>query len=54
MNIVKIYNDTDIIPSYIIESIEEINSEIYIDLFDICKEEIYIDDVLIETLNHTK
>jgi hypothetical protein len=53
MNIVKIYKGEDEIPTFIIESQTEIDSTQYVNLWD-CKEEIYIDENLIDTINHTK
>jgi len=52
MNIVKIYKGQDEIPTFIIESDIEINSTQYASLWD-CKEEIYIDETLIDTIYHT-
>lgn len=52
MNIVKIYKDEDEIPTFIIESIETINTTKWTSLWN-CKEEIYIDETLIETKYHT-
>ena len=52
MNIVKIYKGEDTIPTFIIESEDIINSSEYVILWD-CKEEIYIDEELIETKYHT-
>ena len=52
MNIVKIYKGEDTIPTFIIESQDIINSSTYINLWD-CKEEIYIDEDLIDTIYHT-
>jgi len=51
MNIVKIYKGEDTIPTFIIESINLIDSSIYIEIP--CKEEIYIDEDLIDTIYHT-
>jgi len=53
MNIVKIYKDQDDIPTFIIESDIEINSIQYVNLWT-CKEEIYIDETLVQTIQHTK
>jgi len=53
MNIVKIYKDKDIIPTFTIESENIIDSSEYVILWD-CKEEIYIDEKLIDTKYHTK
>ncbi len=52
MNIVKIYKGEDTIPTFIIEAEDIIDSSIYVDLWD-CKEEIYIDEELINTIYHT-
>jgi hypothetical protein len=52
MNIVKIYKTGEEIPTYEIGSIETIDSSKYTNEFD-CKEEIYIDDELIDTIYHT-
>lgn len=52
MNIVKIYKGEDTIPTFIIESEDIINSSEYVILWD-CKEEIYLDEELIETIYHT-
>ena len=52
MNIVKIYKGEDTEPTFIIESAEVIDSSQYVILWD-CKEEIYIDEELIETIYHT-
>lgn len=51
MNKVKIYKENDTIPTITIESETIIDSSKW--LFDICKEEIYINDKLIDTKNHT-
>jgi len=51
MNIVKIYKEEDTIPTITIESETTIDSSKW--LFDICKEEIYIDEELIDTKYHT-
>lgn len=51
MNIVKIYKGEDTIPTITIGSVDAIDSSKW--LFDICKEEIYIDEELIETIYHT-
>jgi hypothetical protein len=51
-NIIKIYKGDDEIPNFIIESDTEIDSTQYVNLWD-CKEEIYIDETLIETKYHT-
>ena len=53
MNIVKIYKGEDTEPTFIIESINEIDSSQYVIRWS-CKEEIYIDETLIETIYHTK
>ena len=52
MNIVKIYKGEDTIPTFIIESTEVIDSTSYTNLWD-CKEEIYLDEELIDTIYHT-
>jgi hypothetical protein len=51
MNIVKIYKEEDTIPTITIKSETAIDSSRW--LFDICKEEIYLDEELIETKYHT-
>ena len=51
MNIVKIYKGEDEIPTITIESETTIDSNKW--LFDICKEEIYLDEELIDTIYHT-
>jgi len=51
MNIVKIYKGEDEIPTITIESETTIDSSKW--LFDICKEEIYLYEELIETKYHT-
>jgi hypothetical protein len=53
MNIVKIYKEQDEIPTFIIEAEAEINSTQYVSLWT-CKEEIYIDKTLIQTIHHKK
>jgi hypothetical protein len=52
MNIVKIYKEENIIPDFIIESENIIDSSQYVNLWN-CKEEIYIDEDLIDTIYHT-
>jgi hypothetical protein len=52
MNIVKIYKGEDTIPTFIIESTEAIDSSQYVILWN-CKEEIYLDEELIDTIIHT-
>jgi len=52
MNIVKIYKGEDETPTFIIESTQIINATKWTLLWD-CKEEIYIDEKLIETKYHT-
>jgi hypothetical protein len=52
MNIVKIYKGEDSIQTFTIKSKNVIDSSQYVVLWD-CKEEIYIDDELIETKYHT-
>ena len=52
MNIVKIYKGENIIPDFIIESEDIIDSSQYVNLWN-CKEEIYIDEDLIDTIYHT-
>ncbi len=53
MNIVKIYKGEDTIPTFIIESEDIIDSIQYVILWD-CKEEIYLNENLIDTIYHTK
>lgn len=53
MNIVKIYKGEDEIPTFIIESATEINTTQYVNLWT-CKEEIYVDETLVQTIHHTK
>jgi hypothetical protein len=50
MNIVKIYKENDDTPTITIKSENVINSPVY--LFKNCKEEIYIDEELINTIYH--
>ena len=52
MNIVKIYKEKDTIETFTIKSENTIDSGQYVVLWD-CKEEIYIDEELIETKYHT-
>ena len=52
MNIVKIYKEEDTIPTFIIESENVIDTTQYVILWN-CKEEIYIDEELIDTKYHT-
>jgi len=52
MNIIKIYKGEEDIPTFIIESQNIIDSSAYTNLWD-CKEEIYIDEELIDTIYHT-
>ena len=52
MNIVKIYKGEDTIPTFIIETQDVIDSTAYTILWD-CKEEIYLDEELIDTIYHT-
>ena len=52
MNIVKIYKGENETPTFVIESVEIIDSTAYTNLWD-CKEEIYIDEELIDTIYHT-
>lgn len=52
MNTVKIYKGKDTIQTFTIESENVIDSSQYVILWD-CKEEIYIDEELIETKYHT-
>ena len=52
MNIVKIYKGEDTIPTFIIETEDIINSSEYVILWD-CKEEIYLNEELIDTIYHT-
>lgn len=48
---IKIYKEEEDYPTFTIESDTVIDSSIY--LFDICKEEIYLDEELIDTIYHT-
>jgi len=52
MNIVKIYKGEDTIPTFIIESTQIINATKWTSLWT-CKEEIYLDEELIDTIYHT-
>ena len=52
MNTVKIYKGDDTIETFTIKSENTIDSNQYVILWD-CKEEIYIDEELIETKYHT-
>ena len=52
MNIVKIYKAEDTIPTFIIEGENVIDTTQHVILWD-CKEEIYIDEELIDTKYHT-
>ena len=52
MNIVKIYKGENETPTFVIESTNEINSKKWTSLWT-CKEEIYIDENLIDTIYHT-
>jgi hypothetical protein len=52
MNIVKIYRENDTIPTFTIKSENVIDSSQYVILWD-CKEEIYINEELIDTKYHT-
>jgi len=52
MNIVKIYKEDDMISSFTIESENVIDTSQYVILWN-CKEEIYIDEELIDTKYHT-
>ena len=52
MNIVKIYKNDDMIPNFTLESENVIDTTNYVSLWD-CKEEIYIDEKLIDTKYHT-
>lgn len=52
MNVVKIYKEEDAEPTFVIESINKIDSSQYVNLWT-CKEEIYIDEELIDTIYHT-
>ena len=52
MNIVKIYKGEDTIPTFVIESEESIDSSQYVILWD-CKEEIYLNEELIDVIYHT-
>ena len=53
MNIVKIYKGENTIPTFVIESQDIIDSSKCVILWD-CKEEIYIDETLVQTIHHTK
>ena len=53
MNIVKIYKGENETPTFVIESTETIDSSQYVVLWD-CKEEIYLNENLIDTIYHTK
>jgi hypothetical protein len=53
MNIVKIYKEQDEIPTFIIKGTQVIDSSKYVSLWT-CKEEIYVDEVLVQTIHHTK
>lgn len=53
MNIVKIYKGEDTIPTFIIESTEVIDSSTYVEWIGNCKEEIYLNEDLIDTIYHT-
>jgi hypothetical protein len=52
MNIVKIYKGENEIPTFVIESSNVIDTTKYVCLWG-CKEEIYINDKLINTIYHT-
>ena len=52
MNIVKIYRGEEQSPIFIIESTQIINASKWTSLWT-CKEEIYIDENLIDTIYHT-
>ncbi len=49
---IKIYKEEEEYPTFTIESDTEIDSSQLVNLW-ICKEEIYIDEVLIQTIHHT-
>ena len=51
MNIVKIYKGEDETPTFIIEAENVIDTTKYIKLWS-CKEEVYINETLIETKYH--
>ena len=51
-NTIKIYKVDDEMPTFIIGSDTEIDSSQYVNLWS-CKEEIYIDEILIDTIYHT-
>jgi hypothetical protein len=53
MNIVKIYKGEEDIPTFIIKSTEVIDSNKYVNWLGECKEEIYLDEELIDTIYHT-
>jgi hypothetical protein len=52
MNIIKIYKGEDETPTFIIESTQIINATKWTSIWT-CKEEIYIDEILIDTKYHT-
>jgi len=52
-NTVKIYKEEEEIPTFIIESDTVIDSMQYVSLWT-CKEEIYVDETLVQTIHHTK
>lgn len=49
---IKIYKEEEDYPTFTIESDTEIDSSQYVILWD-CKEEIYLDEELINTIYHT-
>jgi hypothetical protein len=51
MNIVKIYKGEDEIPTFIIEAEDVIDATKYVTFWN-CKEEVYVDEKLIETKYH--
>jgi hypothetical protein len=51
-HVIKIYKEEEAYPTFTIESDTEIDSSIYLNEWD-CKEEIYLDEELIDTIYHT-
>jgi hypothetical protein len=51
-HVIKIYKEEEESPTFIIKSDTVIDSTIYLNEWD-CKEEIYIDEELIDTIYHT-
>lgn len=52
MNIVKIYKGENETPTFVIESSNVIDTTQYVCLWS-CKEEVYIDETLVDTIYHT-